>query len=593
MAATEATAEEPSSARPMLDEAGEQDRMIDVEEGGDLGHRAEDTPARQPAFARGDSTSAGRSNACVASIVLTSLCLSALLVVGGRHLLDQEDPSWGRQAETEADRALLVLGVGAPAANGTDGNRTGAPAIGTATGPAAASSAGGNSSEALAAGAGEGPGDGNLSGPACSPALCGALDRAGETFKEAQHWGGWAKVFPFMVTSTSTTSTTTTWTTSTTTSTTTSSTTPCAVPQKGDACYKEVLRIMYDVQAGADHKTHFNNWSSFEEVQKWVHKTSEATCPEVCECHPGWVGSQCYESVIYAMNVGMRDHPEWYPGLSPNSSFDKLQDYLSIWDNRSECAKSCMSYPKPDVSLFCWSVSRKSGYEADIMKAQLSRGAGIFGCDGFAVVCESEWNVGWGPGERIGEVNAVTFKGAAVGTSKDGTAGNAELFMNAWEAMLKQTAVLKFDWAIKVDPDAVVVADRLRDHLRGWSGKKAFVRNCNKKPLEKEFPMMFGSLEAISSAALAVYKDEAERCKNELEWRPWGEDFFLGKCLPHLGIDPVDDFTIISDGVCTDVNCYDSWSAAFHPFKSAQDWVTCWEAATAGGSPGPLLPPRP
>jgi len=352
---------------------------------------------------------------------------------------------------------------------------------------------------------------------------------------------------------------------------------------------------MYDVQVNPDHNTSLNNWSSFEEVQKWLHNTNEITCPEACECRPAWVGSTCHAAVVYAMEEGIAEHPEWYPGLTPKSSFEEFQDYLWRWDDESECTKPCMSYPKhAPPTLFCWSVSRNSGYEADIMRNQLKAGAGIFGCDGFAVVSESEWNVGWGPGERIGEVNAVIFNGAGVGTSKDGTAANAELFMNAWEVVLKKTHVMKFDWIIKVDPDSVVVADRLRDHFRGWSGKKVFVRNCNKFPMEAEFPMMFGSLEAISNAALAVYKNEAERCKTELDWQPWGEDFFLGKCLPLLGVDPVDDFTVISDGVCTDVNCFDSWSAAFHPFKSAEDWMTCWAAATSqGGNQGPPLPPLP
>ncbi|CAK0870893.1 unnamed protein product [Prorocentrum cordatum] len=144
-----------------------------------------DTPARQPAFARGDSTRAGRSNACVASIVLTSLCLSALLVVGGRHLLDQEDrtpPGAGRPRPRRTGRCWSWASVRprptAPTATARGPRRS---ALRPVRPP---SSAGGNSSEALAAGAGEGPGDGNLSGPACSPALCGALDRAGETFKD-------------------------------------------------------------------------------------------------------------------------------------------------------------------------------------------------------------------------------------------------------------------------------------------------------------------------------------------------------------------------------------------------------------------------
>jgi hypothetical protein len=226
------------------------------------------------------------------------------------------------------------------------------------------------------------------------------------------------------------------------------------------------------------------------------------------------------------MGVGMLEHPEWYPGLTPNSSFNEFHEHLWHWDNKSECVRPCMLYPKPDhLTLFCWSVSRNSGYEADVMKKQLTAGAGIFACDGFAVLCESEWHVGWGPGERIGEVNAITFNGAGVGTSKDGTAANAELFMNAWEAVLEHTMAMKFDWTIKVDPDAVVVPHRLREHFHDLSGKKVFVRNCNKLPWDPQFPMMFGSLCGICSsppawnASLHLQEAQVESLK------PGGNDF--------------------------------------------------------------------
>jgi hypothetical protein len=102
---------------------------------------------------------------------------------------------------------------------------------------------------------------------------------------------------------------------------------------------------------------------------------------------------------------------------------------------------------------------------------------------------------------------------------------------------------------------------------------------------------MFGSLEVISRGGLQVYKDSRSRCKSELPWYSWGEDLFLGKCLLHLGVGPLDDFSIISDGLCTWVNCNDGSSAAFHPFKSSDAWMDCWNTAT--NSEGGPLPPLP
>jgi hypothetical protein len=201
--------------------------------------------------------------------------------------------------------------------------------------------------------------------------------------------------------------------------------------------------------------------------------------------------------------------------------------------------------------------------------------------------------VGRGPGERIGEVSTVTFQGAWAGRSTDGTAGNAELFINAWDSLMKKTFVLRYDWVIKADPDAVIIADRLRDHVRPHTGQTAYVRNCNALPGNADFPMMYGSLEAISKEGLRIYRDNLWRCRNDFTawWQSWGEDLWMGKCLLQLGVGPRDDFGIVSDGVCLgDSSCGNWWSAAFHPYKNSDAWMNCWWQATFKGVPKPGLP---
>jgi len=439
---------------------------------------------------------------------------------------------------------------------------------------------------------------GDLVGLPCDSPLC----RAEARLDKVKHWDGWSRVVPFLVTETETTWTATvttmttetvTRTTRTTTTSTTTTTWTCMVLEEGDDCYKEVLDVLYDIRDNPDSRDGLTLWSSFEEVQTWLHQNkTKSKCLDACECQVPPPNSHCYSSLVFARESGIREHPEWYPGLTEESSTFDFQEYLWKNSNESECLRPCKAFPRSDPSLFCWSVARKSGYEVDVMRAQLKAGAGIFGCDGFAVVSEEEWSVGWGPGGRIGEVNTLSFTSAPVGVSKDGTAGNAQLFMNAWDAILARTLALEFDWGVKVDPDAVVVADRLRSHVRERTGSSVFVRNCNKDPDSPDFPMMFGSLETISREGLQVYKDASHRCRSELNWYSWGEDLFLGKCLLHLGVGPLDDFSIISDGVCTGVNCNDGWSAAFHPFKDSNAWMNCWNAA-ANSNAVPPPPPLP
>merc|ERR1719387_1647372 len=88
--------------------------------------------------------------------------------------------------------------------------------------------------------------------------------------------------------------------------------------------------------------------------------------------------------------------------------------------------------------------------------------------------------------------------------------------------------------------------------------------------------MMYGSLEIFSQLAIKAYYEGQESCTRDLDWQTWGEDYFMGHCLDHLGVTPLDDFSVISDGVCEGADCMDAKAAAFHPFKSADSWIVCW-----------------
>jgi hypothetical protein len=276
------------------------------------------------------------------------------------------------------------------------------------------------------------------------------------------------------------------------------------------------------------------------------------------------------------MKEGIHTHKSWYKGLNESSNFEDVQVFLHRkHPGKSKCDAAPCIYPakyKEDASLFCFSIVQKDSYEMDIMKVQQQRHAGIFGCDGNAVLSATTPFL-------IGEVQTIEFKGAEVGVSKDGTAANTELFMHAWHAVNKHSKLAGYDWTIKVDPDAVLLAGRLRQRLAPLTGSRHYVRNCNLYPEQIDFPMMYGSLEIFSKLAVQAYFDGEQDCKSDLAWQTWGEDYFLGHCLDHLGVTPIDDFGVISDGVCMGADCMDTTAAAFHPFKSVDSWTVCWNLA--------------
>lgn len=230
-----------------------------------------------------------------------------------------------------------------------------------------------------------------------------------------------------------------------------------------------------------------------------------------------------------------------------------------------------MRTPKPygKPSLFCFSVLQANTYEQPLMTVQSNEKAGIFACDEFALLSSDMLT--------INGVKRIHFEPAFVGRSKDNTAANTKLFMNVWDSIKKDGRYADLDWTIKVDPDAVLLPERLRSHLLKFNGQRAYIVNCNKPMMT---PMMFGALECISQQAMAAYYAGEVKCQTQLDWKPWGEDYFLGKCLDMLGVQATNDFTIYTDGVCKGVDCTNTVAAAFHPFKGAEKWMACYKTAT-------------
>jgi len=139
------------------------------------------------------------------------------------------------------------------------------------------------------------------------------------------------------------------------------------------------------------------------------------------------------------------------------------------------------------------------------------------------------------------------------------------------------------DWTVKVDPDAVLIPFRLRQHLEPHTGESAYVVNCN-KPLLPEGPMMFGALEAFSKEAMSTYFERSGECIGGMFWKEWGEDWFMGHCLDFLQVTQIHDYGIYSDGVCTGVDCSNPDAAAFHPKKDIESWSACYQEALDAGN---------
>lgn len=237
------------------------------------------------------------------------------------------------------------------------------------------------------------------------------------------------------------------------------------------------------------------------------------------------------------------------------------------------------------ITMFCFCYMRSAGYEQDLLRAQLSQAASIFACDAYQVFSDATVVLG----QRAGVVRTSKVRSpvAKLGSwRKRGQTTDSWLntltFMQVWDEIIKQRQFLSYDWIVKVDPDAVFIPARLqwhllRDSLQSKGVRAMYVTNCDTLG-----SALFGALEVFSRSAIKLYARGRTRCKFDLQWKGWGEDYYMRKCLSMLGGTHKDDFGVLSDfgGLCTQLEptkCENArgFRAAFHPFKTVGGYLNC------------------
>jgi len=173
-------------------------------------------------------------------------------------------------------------------------------------------------------------------------------------------------------------------------------------------------------------------------------------------------------------------------------------------------------------ALFCWLLMQTVDHnplgwsEEKLVKHQLLRGIGIFGCNGWAVMTDvllalNRWGNRGFPMIPGGKPNPwVDMASWAIGDTQAQKGAqtnplNTNVFRTAWSALKGSKQLQSHDWVVKVDPDAVWFPERLRAHLKmdtpghGNGLDNIFLKNC------EHFNTMQGPIEVISKkAALTV-----------------------------------------------------------------------------------------
>lgn len=238
------------------------------------------------------------------------------------------------------------------------------------------------------------------------------------------------------------------------------------------------------------------------------------------------------------------------------------------------------SHKEDGPSLFCWCVSQITGYEVDLVQKQYQLGVGIFSCQGWRVFSIEPLVLG-------GEVNSTAISGVWATWNPDSYGTkllNTHVFMKAWDKIAEGNLHAPHDWVVKVDVDAVFLADRLQKILgqESWSwaskwGSAVYIMNCAK------YESMQGPLEIITRAGVDQLLDGFATCRSSIPTTDKGEDQFLNQCMKLLGLQGVVGYDFLSDFYCDgmDAACDcasgNHMSSTFHPCKSEEAFFKCAE----------------
>jgi hypothetical protein len=250
----------------------------------------------------------------------------------------------------------------------------------------------------------------------------------------------------------------------------------------------------------------------------------------------------------------------------------------------------------PPPTLFCWMlVQLSSAHERGLLNLHLLQWRNsIASCDGNLVLSNRSATLADG---RIHVVHAV--RGPLVLPSASGRWGTrvcpscVRHFQQCWRFVARDVRALRASWIIKVDPDSVFFASRLRHLLQpleemrrradgvGMNGSSGlYLHNAITNWGRNGSPMtvFWGPLHVLSRRAFLQLATVPQLCEQRAREDPdnGGEDWWVDKCLGALQIPHVFIGGLLKNAVG---DCAGRAEAVLHPLKTALAAQHCRRAA--------------
>jgi hypothetical protein len=157
------------------------------------------------------------------------------------------------------------------------------------------------------------------------------------------------------------------------------------------------------------------------------------------------------------------------------------------------------------------------------------------------------------------------------GWVESGSVQNIDAFIQYWGKVNEDGRYLLHDWLIKADADCVFMADRVKAHINKFkppAGAAVYFRNT---PFRFNF---MGAFEMMSREGAQVFFENNWQCDAKVG-HTGGEDYWMKLCLDTLGLRFIEDYQLLYDKYAAQNGCGDSWSAAFHFYKTPEFVENC------------------
>eukprot|EP00930_Biecheleria_cincta_P003369 TRINITY_DN1042_c0_g2_i1.p1 TRINITY_DN1042_c0_g2~~TRINITY_DN1042_c0_g2_i1.p1 ORF type:complete len:636 (+),score=90.09 TRINITY_DN1042_c0_g2_i1:264-1910(+) len=264
------------------------------------------------------------------------------------------------------------------------------------------------------------------------------------------------------------------------------------------------------------------------------------------------------------------------------------------------CPAHEVSKPKKELpTVHCLMLFIAYSAEQDLLVYQHEKKVGIFQCDSHAIYSSQVIEVAPGlVSRRINHAMKAEPGGQFL------TVLNLGIFLTLYRQLILDKDYLQADWIVKVDPDTMFFADRLRRTLSnynfGLGGAGMYLNNCPEG--------LHGPIEVFSQRAFLELAENAESCYDKMnnklcdpacqarrkvcngkcvDW--WGEDIWADRCLDlYTKSQRVFARHLLQEDHCPETaayskyswkSCKDTRTVAFHPFKTKDVWEECLHAA--------------